>query len=245
MSYATTFQTLANRSLALAEVDLETFIENSINSGMSPAALQQELLHDLTTEGPLFGKFVRNITGASQASTLQAHRQGTRAGEMVGSPDKELRDLLEFEKLDIEAILDSGDPSELERLDAISAPLVSLMWVAELVNTCHLCLPLHGVVLTGDKWRDRGLNPDTIHGNAGFNSPCYCHLVDVENIDRDEKMAPLKRTPQKSPTGLKLGRRTVRSVTQQDVDKSQAARDKAMNSIEGRRTLRRAGMVKG
>jgi hypothetical protein len=145
MDYSILYQTLATRALALAEVDLETFIENALGAGMSPDVLNEQLINDLTTEGPLFGKFLRNLTGASQAAALQAHRQGTRAGEMIGKTD--LDDLLELNQLDIGAILDSGDPSELERLDVITAPEVALMWVAELINTCHLCLPLHGTIM--------------------------------------------------------------------------------------------------
>jgi hypothetical protein len=47
-----------------------------------------------------------------------------------------------------------------------------------------------------------------------------------------------------SPTGLKGSKKTRRAIAQGDIDKALAARDKAMESPQGRRTMRLMGATK-
>ena len=246
MKYNKRYESLARRALKLASIDLETFVDNAIENKMSEAALQKNLINDLMNEGPIFGKFLRNLTGASQAAALSAHRAGIRAGEIADAadsdPDGEIARLLNLADTDIGEIIDSGDPDALDDLMQMAAPVVDLMWVAELVNTCELCLPLHGVVRTAEEWADEGLDPETIHP-AEWNHPCHCRLVDVTSRDRKADMEPLVRIPQKTAGGKSVSRRTVRSIAQKDLDKSLAALEKAKQTVAGRRAIREMGKV--
>jgi hypothetical protein len=57
-------------------------------------------------------------------------------------------------------------------------------------------------------------------------------------------MAPLTRKQLTDPQGRKISKRTVKAVTQFDIDKATKARDEALKSEAGRRTLARLGKVK-
>jgi hypothetical protein len=235
---------LANRALKLASIDLETFVASSLENKMSEAALQKNLINDLETEGPIFGKFLRNLTGAAPAATQSAHRAGIRAGEIADAadsdPEGEIARLVKLNNTDIGEIIDSGDPDALDELMKMAAPVIDLMWVAELVNTCELCLPLHGVVRTAEEWAEKGLDPETIHP-AEWNRDCQCRLIDVTKRDRKADMEPLVRIPQKTAGGKSVSRRTVRSIAQKDLDKSLVALEKAKQTVAGRRAIREMG----
>jgi hypothetical protein len=201
------------------------------------------LEEDLSTDGPVFGKFERSMTGAASGSVLAASRQGEMVGHIPGSArlEKLTRDAgLEGDLL---AALDDADPDAASLLEREIMGEQKFMWVAELVNTCHRCMPLHGSIDTLNGWSSRGLHPDSIH--AGWDSACHCRLLEQSTADetRTELMAPLKRNKLKTPTGLKGQRKTERAITKQDINASQRARDAAMKTEEGRRTLRILGQA--
>lgn len=243
-SYARQYEILIGRALRGADVDLETFFEQAIEVGMTPEQAEAALLDDLENDGPIFGKLKRSFLGAAEAPVMEAERQGSFAGQLSGSAA--LRDIEQFNEMDIDALLDAADPDALAELEDIAAPVVRMIWVADLVNTCHRCLPLHGTALTAEEWRARGLHPSSIH--AGWNSSCHCRLVveDIAAPSRKELMDPLVRNPVKpARKGLEVSRRSKRSVLQEDIDRARAAVAEASQSIEGRRMLRLLGKSKG
>jgi hypothetical protein len=95
--------------------------------------------------------------------------------------------------------------------------------------------------MTREEWNAQGLSPDTIHP-SDWNASCYCRMVLKSQADgRKELLAPLVRTKLDD----KSSKRTMRAVTQNDLDRSQAAVDKALQSEKGRRTLRLLGQANG
>ena len=247
--YDKVFLNLAARAAKQGALDATAFASAATDAGMSAASLQARLLNDLNTGGPIFGKFVRSLTGAAETATMEAFRQGQRGGEVEAS--KRLQRLLRLSKAEgslLTQALDKADPSALADVEKSTSTVVQYMWVAELVNTCHRCLPLHGSVMTGDEWTASGLHPSTIHD--GWTSPCHCNLVPQERVgdkreERRREVAPLTRTKLKTATGLKGERKTARAVGQANVDRSRKARDTALETLEGRRTMRLLGQAKG
>jgi hypothetical protein len=188
------------------------------------------LIEDLETGGPIFGKFVRSLGDAAISSVLSAEQQGEDLEVM--------RFLDRVSGEDYDDLLEAAYAEDLFDVSDVDIPL---MWVAELVNTCEQCLPLHGKIATEAEWLEMGFHPDTIH--KGWRSSCHCTLLPVEMLDAAQKKelaAPLARIRQTDETG-KISRRTVRSVAQQSLEKSIAAMEKAQNSEVGRRTLRQMG----
>ena len=143
---------------------------------------------------------------------------------------------------DVEDAIESADPDLLEAVAVATSDQIEYAWVATLRKTCFRCLPLHGKQMTLREWEALGLSPDTIHD--GWDSTCECQLVPAELFDgKEELLAPLLRLPGKTAEGLKTNKRTVRAVTQQDIQRALKARDAALQSLEGRRTLRLLGEV--
>ena len=229
--YDRIYQALAERAVEQGGVDLRALFRQAEAAGMSADRFQERLLQDLEEGGPIFGKFFRSLGGAARGATAAAMRQGEFAG-----------DVERFTGLasTVGSIIDTADPELLGQLEDELGDRVPFTWVAELVNTCHRCLPLHGTTRTLAQWQELGLHPETIH--ADWNSECKCRLIRSDQAaSQKDLVAPLKRNKVKSPTGLKGSRRTSRAVSQVDLDKSIAARDEAMKSLEGRRTLRLLG----
>jgi hypothetical protein len=234
--YDRVYARLAKRAVKQGAIDLETFIEQMLDAGTSLIRTEQLLLEDLENNGPIFGKFIRSLSGAAESSISAAGNQGELAGHAI--TDKELRRQLTIADSGeyFRAVHDEADPDVLQAIEDELADDVKLTWIATFANTCHLCLPLHGTAMTLREWMDRGLHPDTIHSQQGWVSSCYCRLEPQEFAEREDLKAPLARTKQGN-------KRTMRAVAQKDIDKAIAARDKAMESIEGRRTLRALGTV--
>lgn len=264
MRYDLAYSTAIKRALETADVSLRSFIERSTAAGMGAKAVADRLIEDLETGGPVFGPFLRSLEGAARGSVVSAYRQGSIAGQIKARTAgraalKRARALRRVEDPlapqptrgpkardfvpDIDRAIEDADPEELEAIER-SADSVPHRWVATMVNTCHRCLPLHGHVNTLAGWRESGFHPDTIHD--GWASDCQCSLVaEDEDEGRAATLAPLLRTKIRDPkTGKSLGR-TVRAVTQADITKALAARDAAMQSVEGRRTLRLIGESQG
>jgi hypothetical protein len=242
MRYDTIYTLLANRAIAQGMVDLETFVAQMVGLGASPEHIEGLLLQDLETNGPIFGKFFRSLRGAATASVANAGNQGAMAGRMLTKPKTMERyfptDTLE----DVTAAIQNAGPETLERIEQTSDDM-PLMWQAMLKDTCHRCLPLHGRVLYGSQWKERGLHPSTIHG--GWQSDCHCRLIPQEETEGGLKDQTAVLVRNKDVTGLRGGKKTVRGLTQYDIEKAIDARNKALQSEEGRRILRRLGQTVG
>ena len=244
--YDRVYANLAERAVLQGGIDAEAFIRQALDAGISPARLVELIQDDMLEDGPVFGKFLRSIVGAVEASAMAAQGQGVTVGTIDG--DDELRRLVGLANTEdvlgdgsgsiIDSALSGADPELAQQLeDAVADHLIEVS-IAELKNTCHICLPLHGQKRTRAEWRDAGLLPEMRH--EGWSSSCHCRLVPMTQADgRADLMAPLRRVG----AGLKGSKRTVRAVTQQDMDRAIAARDAAMDTEEGRRVLRRLGMA--
>lgn len=234
MRYDEIYATISKRAVEQANLDLESFTELAIAAGMTEEALRDALLDDLETGGPIFGRFIRGMESAADAAVSTAVDQGNNAG--MAHAEK----LISRSELDI--ALDSGDPEDLAEIEAATEDRLFVTWIATLTNTCHLCLPLHGVTLTRAEWKQRGLDPSTVHP-GDWGSRCKCRFVLADEYKAAEGMAPLRRVKLESATGIKGNKRTRRAIAQGDLDKALEARDKAMQSLQGRRTLRLMGVA--
>lgn len=231
---------LADRAVRQAGIDFATFIERGQAAKMSPERIMELLNEDLTNNGPIFGKFVRSLVSASESAVMTAEQQGALAG--YAAETEALRSLYATEAL-INAV-NEGDPVEMDAIENGMSDVAEFTWVATLVNTCHLCLPLHGQTRRIGEWQALGLSPQNIH--AGWGSTCQCTMVPSDAYKekgRADWAAPIVRRKLDAPEGTKVSRRTQRAVMQRDLEKSQAAVAKAMQSEEGRRTLRLMGQI--
>jgi hypothetical protein len=233
--YDLIWSALARRAVREGVTDIEAFSETALASGIPPDQLEERLIRDLEEGGPIFGKFTRSIEAAAGRAVVAAERQGedvalARAEELISMAE-------------MDDILEDADAEAIDELKRELAPKEMLMWVATLVNTCHLCLPLHGKIASREFWEEKGLDPENIHQNEGWSekSRCQCHLIPAETEEVTEQMAPLVRGRVESATGLKGSKRTQRLVAQRDIEKAMAAVEKARESEEGRRTLRLMG----
>ena len=244
--YDEVWSTLVRRAVDQGAIDVRTLMERAYQMGMTEATVIEQLEADLSNEGSIFGKFLRSMTGAAESSVVAATRQGEMVGQLA--EDAELRRLTGLADVDdvIEEALSGADPEAAAELERAVADVYEETWICTLVNTCHRCLPLHGVTLLHEEWLQRGLLPEVMHD--GWTSSCHCRLVFARLVrGREDLAAPLvrvKRKPLTSARGLRAEKKTMRSVMQADIDRAMAARDEAMKSIEGRRTLRIAGQLK-
>lgn len=244
--YDQVWDTLVRRSVDQGAIDIRTLMERAHQMGMTEATVISQLEADLANDGSVFGKFLRSLCGAAESSVVAA----TRQGEMVGTlaEDKELRRLSNLADIDdvIEQALSGADPEAAQELENAVADVYEETWICTLVNTCPRCLPLHGVRLLHEEWVQRGLLPEVMHD--GWTSSCHCRLVASKLVeDRQDLTAPLVRIKQKPLTtarGFRAEKKTLRSVMQNDIDRAMKARDEAMQSLEGRRTLRIAGQLR-
>lgn len=233
INYAVLYERLVARTLANAQIDLETFLEDALDQGMSLDSVVERLIDDLENDGPLFGKFFNSLVGAGEQAAVQAHRQAFTVAQAAD----ELAELRGMTDEAIDALLD--DPEALTRAE-VDADAVAYTWVAELVNTCHRCLPLHNKTYPLGTWRELGFHPSTIH--SGWNSVCHCSLV-MASSDAAQEVAPLHRTSVEKKRGAKGNRRTARALGSVSVDTALNARNRALESDEGRRVLRLLGSV--
>ena len=244
MRYDEIFQTLVERAISQGGIDVETFMRRAIQSGMSEDVLMNLLEEDLLNDGPIFGKYVRSMVGAARSSVMAAERQGETISYLVGDP--EVRELLR--DLDLEEVAESAlanaDPELSEQVEAAVAGNVEYTWIATLMKTCHVCLPLHGQTRTMLEWREMGKTPDTIHQMQGWDSTCKCRLIPVSMAEsQSELQEPLFREKLQTPTGLKGSKKTRRRVSQMNLEKSEQAVNEAMKTSEGRRTVRIMGQA--
>jgi hypothetical protein len=243
--YDETWDTLVRRAVDQGAIDIRTMMERAHQMGMTEDALIERLEADLADDGSIFGKFLRSITGASEAAVVAASRQGELVGHLA--EDRALARLSGLADVDdvIDQALDGADPEAAAALEESVADAYEETWICAFNKTCPRCLPLHGVKLLHSEWVQRGLLPEVMHD--GWTSSCHCRLVFSRFVDgREELRAPLVRTKQKpltSARGFRAQKKTLRAVLQNDIDKAMKARDDAMGSIEGRRTLRIAGQL--
>lgn len=238
--YDAIYSRLAERAVKQGGVDFETFIEQALASGMDLNVVRQQLNQDLDNNGPIFGKFMRSLVGAAESAIVAAENQGALAGyaaEMAA-----MQELLSTEEM---LAAESADPAALESVETKAAEVMEMTWKATLVNTCHLCLPLHGKTMRLIEWQKRGFLPSEMHRTFGPNAAaCKCQLIPAEIGTRTtDKTAPLVRTKLEPPEGKKVSRKTQRATAQRDIDKAQAAIEKALQSETGRRTLRLMGQI--
>lgn len=231
-NYRAVYERLANRAVQQGFSNLEAFVGRLVDQGVPSDRIEELLLEDLANDGPIFEAFFRSLGGAADSAIAAAHQQGSTMGAI--DANAEIKRLLDLGSL--EDVIDDADPDLMAEIEAASADRLDLTWVATMRNTCHLCLPLHGVTRTRQEWNDLGLDPATIHPGS-WSSVCHCSLVEREHFDRDDQMAPLLRIKEKG------SRRTVRGVTSANIETAIKARDKALESAEGRRLLRKLGQV--
>lgn len=242
MRYDRVWSNLVNRAISQGGLDIQSFIDQAVELGMSEDAIQQRLLDDLESDGPIFGRFFRSLGGAAELSVNAAYNQGSKVGDIDG--DRELKRLLGLRTNvnEFGSIIDVADPEAMQEIADAVAERDERMWVSELINTCFVCLPLHGTVRTMAEWDELGFDPSTIHQLQGWASKCHCKLVPSRQVDRTQEMRPLVRN--KLPTHdktAKTNKLTKRGVTQVDLDRSIAASQRALESETGRRTLRLLG----
>ncbi len=234
MRYDRLWSTLAKRAILQGGVSADTFLELAGESGMGADEVERRLLDDLDNDGPIFGAFLRQLTGAATSTVLAAEQQGSIVALADG--DAELARLMDLESM--EDVIDNADPETLDAVERAVESRMELTWIATLVNTCYRCLPLHGHTRTLEEWRASGFSPETIH--EGWTSSCHCQLVPLKDAGpRTDLVAPLVRLKQE---GAQKGvKRTVRLVAQADMDRAIEAARKAQESEQGRRTLRLLG----
>ena len=221
--YDQVWEDLVQGAVEQFDVSLRRLIRNARTLGMTEDAIEASLIDDINNEGPVFGPMLRSLSGAAVNTVLVAERQGEVMGRL-----RVLQNIAE-----IDGVVDDADPELMDLLEKNELDDEILQWVAALRNTCHRCLPLHGKRLARREWRERGLDPSTIH--EGWNSACHCSLVPADVTDRNETLAPILRTAQKGQ------KRTARNLTQRDVEKALTKRDELLSSQEGRRMMRLLG----
>jgi hypothetical protein len=241
------YTAIVEQAVITAEARFDALVRQFAATGMSEEAIVERMLNDLEIGGLVFGWFMRSLGYAGQRSTVAAQRAGTAVGEVAGSP-KLVRAIERF-GLDLTRAQGEHDPDLAFDVEQAAGRIRELMWVCELRKTCVYCLPLHGVVRTGEEWAESGEHPDTIHAVNNIDSTCYCALLDTEVAadDRGKVLAPLKRVdvPVNRAAGERLNRRTVRDVSSISAETSLKARDKLLETVEGRRALRKLGQAGG
>lgn len=245
--YDLMWQTLVDRAIAQSVTDLDTFLNMAYNAGFSAEVIERKLLDDLQNEGPIFGKFLRSLTGASESAISAAFNSGVMAGDLVSN--NEMLRLIEAGGYSAEEMGLAIENADAEAMDAMIAEAEKndyRTWIATLERTCDRCLPLHGHTETMEYWKSKGYLPELMHD--GWKSDCKCRLVPSQQFDSEAKrrvdyVKPLVRTKLTTTTGLKTSKKTQRTVMQADLERALAARDKALQSEIGRRTLRQMGQM--
>lgn len=233
MRYDRQYYALARKAASQGGVDIQAFIDLAVNNGVSRERIHQMIIEDIETGGPIFGRFIRDLGGAAESSVVAAKHQGEMAARAYHEG------LIELAEMD--DVTDIADPEALQRIEDDTADLIDVTWVTTSSNVCHLCLPLHGVTKSIEEWRELNLIPGQVHFVEGWKSSCKCKWIRPDQFDRRKEMPPLRRVKDRTATGLKGDKRTVRGIASSDLLESLAARDKAMQSERGRRQLRLLG----
>lgn len=247
-NYAKVYASILKRALSQADLDLETFVADALESGMSAQAIEERLLNDVQTGGPVFGKFMQSLEGGAAKTVIAAKNQGAYLAQVV-EDDAALARLERIAGVGkseayVSEVLRTGDAEALADIEAATEDIVVERSVAELVNTCPVCLPLHGVTMTRREWREKGLLPEQRH--AGWTSVCHCLLIPAElAAPRSDLAAPLVRTKLEGVEASKNIRKTVRAIASGDLDRGVKAVARASETAEGRRLLSLLGQVKG
>lgn len=243
--YGRTYARIAQRTIRRAEATLEELVDRLRDAGLSDEDILVQALDDLDNDGPIFGGLFSGLESAGEAAIVAAGSQGQSIAHIDG--DAALRDVLASVGVsDVDRFLtetlENGDPDAAFEAEQITQSNRFLTWVAVLQNTCHACLPLHGVTKSAEEWQQLDLDPATIHEQNGIMNratgsanPCYCRLV--EDASGAEVLEPLRRMR----TEPGVSKKTVRLIGSKNLGVSQKAAEAALESKIGRRTLRRLG----
>ena len=240
-NYAQIYSRFADRAVRQSAIDMETMIDQLASQGVPIDRIEQLMLDDLEKDGPIFGKFLRSLTGAAESSVMAAERQGDIVG--TASVREDLQRFLGRSEFGLE--LDEADPEALEKAESDLADRLNYTWVATLINTCYQCLPLHGKTQSYADWLSSGLHPDTIH--SGWTSTCHCSLIPAEMMEivdpteagaRKQWVDPIVREK------IKGAGHTQRAIAQADIDRARDAVAKALETDEGASILRQLGKVR-
>lgn len=235
MNYARLYASRAQRLVEVGSVNLESFVRELIDDGVPLERINQLLIEDLETNGRIFGQFFRDLGAAGETAISVAEAQGSTVAEAIALDDRIAAFSREARQggRTVDAALADGDPDALEAVEN-AADEQRLRWIATLRRTCPICLSLHGKDLTRREWREFGYRPRMVHPH------CECDWEPTEIAASYSSLtAPLRREIEAGQS--RGGRRTKRAVTQQDVDGAIAAREKALQTPEGRRILRQLG----
>lgn len=234
MRYPRKYSIRAQKAVETGLVDFEALVEELTDDGVPVERINELLVEDLEEGGPLFGKFFRSIEMAGDMSIGVAESQASNVAEILDL-DAEIAKLAQDTRIDGRSVAElarEGDPQALELVED-TAEQQELTWICTLRRTCELCLPLHGVTLSREEWRDKGLRPRSIHPR------CECDWVPAELArDRDDLIDPLVRNKVGEEKG---GLRTIRGVSSRDIERSQEAVAKAMKTKQGRKMIKLLG----
>ena len=237
--YDEVYRILAERAVNQATIDLNTALTMAGTSRASIQAMERLLLDDLANDGPIFGKFIRSLSGAASSAVTAAANQGASVGSVIR--DQEVQRYLRIGKGELASEIDNADPERLDEIEQAAEDRMLMVWVATLVNTCHRCLPLHGKEMMKSEWAERKLDPETIHD--GWDSSCKCLLVywTPGMTGKNKTVSPLVRKKIKDEDGRVVGKKTKRSILQEDIDKAQQAVAASMQTEQGRKMLEAIG----
>ena len=244
--YGRTYLRLATKAIKQAEVTLEELVERLRDNGLTDDEILDSVLADFDEGGPVFGNFFSGMEHAGASSIQAAQSQGQSVAHVA--EDRALQELLrDIGVADpasfVDEVLDGADPDGAFDIEQITKESRMLTWVAVLRNTCHACLPNHGVTKSAAEWEELDLDPATIHGQHGIinratgnPNPCYCVLV--EDTDAVKELEPLRRIKIEG-----VSKRTTRNVGSKNLGTSQEAVDKLQESKAGRSALRKLGQI--
>lgn len=156
MRYDQLFERRARRAIVHATCDAETMLADLEALGATWEVGAEALRTDLDQEGAVFGKLLRSLVGAAEASVLAAEQQGFLSG-LVGRPTLDVEELALIED------------------EAAEIPVVWLS-VVDVSEPCQRCLDRAGERATLLGLRSRGWHPDLAH-QGSWRSACRCLVV--------------------------------------------------------------------
>ena len=234
-TYAELYAIRAQRAVDSGVIDFNALVDQLVADGVPTERINQMLVDDLENNGPIFGKFFRALEQSGDMAISHAEHQGSTAAEAISLDDEIAAFVRETERdgRSMAQLAQEGDAEALDTIEGLDDDR-EFTWICTMRKTCSQCLPLHGRTMSRREWRELGYRPRGMHPN------CECDWVPAElAADRKDLVAPLRRNIE--PGQVKGGRRTVRAVTQNDVEAALAARDEAIKTPEGRRILRSLG----
>lgn len=153
MRYSSLYALRSQRAIDVALADVSTLIAELAADGVPPERVNEILVDDLETNGPIFGRFFRSIVSAGEVAVSLAEFQAALTGDDAG-----------------------GDPVQLEAGERSHDP-DSATWVCVSHREMDRCMALHGVTKTRGEWTVLGLRPRLMH------SRCVCELVPPEQSE--------------------------------------------------------------